>query len=516
MKKKLATKKKVEAKNGASYLQMPLVFQSAVFLLFLFFFLFLTLGSCSDRYDRFDTSESARPSFSSDTVRLDTLYSRVSSATHRLVVYNQNQAALKLSHITLRKHEESAYRINVDGRSGTSFADLIIPAKDSIYVFIEATFPEGAEDFPVEQTAEIAFRCNGKEQTVRLEGWRLNIDHATSLFVQQDTTMGERRPLFIRDSIVVAEGVTLTLAPGTHFLMGNKAQIKVFGTLKAEGTVEKRILIEGLRRDNLVADVNYRLIPGQWEELFFAGTSRGNSMRYSTVRNGRGGVVVGRKEDKEGANPDLYLEGCRFTNMKINALRATNANITALNCEFSNAMAACLELTGGKCQLNFSTVAGFYAFDHRQSPAIKVNTPEGVLAPSLILSYSVVDGTFAITRVKDKVPTGGEIFFDEKNLNLIELRSSYLKAPFEIFPSSSGCIEANQPADSVYLHVGRDLQKNKHDFIYDYRPRSKAPFVGKGGEMVPPSDLLGKPRLQAATWGAYEPSPEDEKPKENK
>ena len=89
-----------------------------------------------------------RLSFSADTLRLDTLYTRLSSATARVAVYNRSKEYIRIEAVTLEQSEPKAFRVNVDGRAGSAFSDIRIPAGDSIFVFVEATFPEGASDLP--------------------------------------------------------------------------------------------------------------------------------------------------------------------------------------------------------------------------------------------------------------------------------------------------------------------------------------------------------------------------------
>ena len=78
--------------------------------------------------------------FSKDTVFLDTVFTNIGSATYTLKVYNTSNKDIAIPFVGLAKGEQSAYRLNVDGRAGKTFANIPLLAKDSLYVFIETTF----------------------------------------------------------------------------------------------------------------------------------------------------------------------------------------------------------------------------------------------------------------------------------------------------------------------------------------------------------------------------------------
>ena len=68
----------------------------------------------------------------------------------------------------------SSYRINIDGDAGTSFNDIEIPAKDSIYVFAEVTVNPNAANLPFIIEDSIEFLTNGILQQVQLNDYGQN------------------------------------------------------------------------------------------------------------------------------------------------------------------------------------------------------------------------------------------------------------------------------------------------------------------------------------------------------
>ncbi len=89
--------------------------------------------------DGVTTSPADQPVFSTDTLRLGSVFTGEGTPTHSFKVYNRHDKILSISEISFTGESGSMFRANVDGLSGTSFRDIEIRPNDSIYVFIEAT-----------------------------------------------------------------------------------------------------------------------------------------------------------------------------------------------------------------------------------------------------------------------------------------------------------------------------------------------------------------------------------------
>ena len=73
------------------------------------------------------------------------------------------------------------------------------------------------------------------EQQVLLTASTQSVINLRAHRVESDITWSERRPYRILDSLVVAEGSTLTLSAGTRLYFHPEARLIVHGTLRAEG-----------------------------------------------------------------------------------------------------------------------------------------------------------------------------------------------------------------------------------------------------------------------------------------
>lgn len=121
--------------------------------LFLFLaFLVASLASCSDD-DKFTASPTVTLSFSTDSVKMDTVFNTVGSRTYDFWVYNRGSRGLHLQSVRLRQGNQTGFRVNVDGSYldnalGAVVTDLEVRSGDSLRVFVEFTAPHNQQPTP--------------------------------------------------------------------------------------------------------------------------------------------------------------------------------------------------------------------------------------------------------------------------------------------------------------------------------------------------------------------------------
>ena len=81
----------------------------------------------------------------------------------------------------------SPYRMNVDGDAGINFTDVEIPAKDSIYVFVEVTVNPNATALPFIIEDSIQFVTNGNLQQVQLNAYGQNAHFFNADSIENNT-----------------------------------------------------------------------------------------------------------------------------------------------------------------------------------------------------------------------------------------------------------------------------------------------------------------------------------------
>ena len=120
--------------------------------------------------------------------------------------------------------------------------------------------------------------------------------------ISEDTTWTLANSPYIVSSVTVAEGVTLTIDPGTVVkFQGYDSRLTVNGTLCAEGTAESEIVFTSLKDDTYGGDTNNdgdgsSPAAGDWDKIHFSATSTQNLMRYCFVQYagsyGSGGIYA--------------------------------------------------------------------------------------------------------------------------------------------------------------------------------------------------------------------------------
>ena len=116
--------------------------------------------------------------------------------------------------ILLNIHGYASFSVLKTCFSGKHFENTEIRPNDSIFVFVEATLPENGGNLPVTITDYLDFETNGVTKTVVLSANGQDVDRRRGQVVDVDTRLVADKPYQIFDSLVVAEGATLTLDPG--------------------------------------------------------------------------------------------------------------------------------------------------------------------------------------------------------------------------------------------------------------------------------------------------------------
>lgn len=486
----------------------------------------LLLVACVRSPWQYDRSEGSQPHLSVDTIRLDTLYSALSSATHVAMIYNPHDHPLLLDEVSLLSGGNKGYRINVDGRSGSEIRDVTLPPRDSIFVFVEATFVAGDSDLPTLVTDSLLWRCNGITHYTRIEGYRQNVSTLpANCHIAKDTLWRSERPYLITDSITIEPGARLTIAEGGHLLLPQGGRIIVRGAFTLAGSATNPILIEGIRRDNLTTDVSYRLLPNQWDYIQFTAESQGNEIRYTTIRNGREGVTFALGNDPLAKR--LLLESSTITNMGGDGLTLAGGSYTLRNSELSNVGGSCLSIQKATVQAEQMTVVCDYLFDHRRSPVLYVGK-EGKLQ----MINSIVDGRQTIALQGDTLRRSGELAWHPSAQAQLDLQHCYLRLEQDsiaakrlvekLFPT---CHRATAPFVDSYWMLGKDYKDRsnrqaKYHFHFDFHPVETA-GLQELSPLAPTAcalDRTGLPRrknkLGGYTIGAYEAiaPPKEKKP----
>lgn len=487
------------------------------------FFMFLFLGSVAlwnagCYKDVFSTNSGDKLRFSLDTLRFDTVFTTVGSATRSFKVFNDASLPIKIDKIRLKSGTASVFRINVDGVASPSkeLSNVEIGAKDSIYVFLEVTIQPNAplSVSPFVISDQVDFTTNGNNQTVHLEAWGQNANYIPSRYGNgqlallscnlQDETWSDPKPYVIY-GVLLIDSCNLHIPAGARvYVHGGLVRTKSniyndgiiyvleHGKLSVEGTIDKPVIFTTDRLEKELKDEW-----GAWSGIRIGQGSSGSKITNCEIRNAFVGVYADSASD-------VTLRNTKILNTASSGLLGVHAKVIAENCLFhSNGSHGIQFAYGGAYRLDYCTVASY----DNDAEGISMNNAL-VRDPEIpVISYFPL-----VANVTNCIFTGS----GEDEIDLVDAKNPkdpqyfqttftncYVKAKELLMPNSfpkffencPGCIQAKN-SDTVFLNV------SKLDFRLD--TMSKVNNKAKPLDRIP-FDILGI-RRDAVTpdMGCYE------------
>ena len=126
----------------------------------------VSLFSCED--EGYLNSPDAQLMFSVDTVMFDTIFTTIGSTTQHFTVRNPYDENILVSRIKLSGGDMSNFRLNINGEEANELYEVEIPARDSIYIFVEVTIDPNGQNTPMVVQDSIKFTTNANLQDVKL------------------------------------------------------------------------------------------------------------------------------------------------------------------------------------------------------------------------------------------------------------------------------------------------------------------------------------------------------------
>lgn len=439
--------------------------------------------------DSFSSSASDQPTFSVDTLQMGVVFTEQPSTTHRFTVYNHASKSISINRISLSGENASLFRLNVDGFSGSEFSNVEIRANDSIYVFVETTLPSNDRTAAVEITASLDFLTNGVTRSVILAAQGRDVVRLRGEVIDSDTRLSSGKPYQVFDSLVVAEGATLTIEPGAELLFHDGAMLVVRGSLKATGEVGNEILFAGDRTGYVAGNIPFDLMSRQWVGIFFTSTSHDNVLSYAHVCNTRQGIIV---DGTESDHPvELEMVNSRLRNSGDMVIEAYHANLRAYGCEFAEAANGIVYLQGGDHIFNQCTLANYYLFTAIGGPILQMAHIDADSDDESGRPYTSAD--FSNTIIYG---LGSDLSHGDLTGTNIFLRNCLLKSAGEDDDNFIDCLWDTDPG---FLTV-------REDYYFDYRLHADSPALEAANPALIAAksavDRYGTPRQLAL--GAYQ------------
>ena len=421
----------------------------------IFFFLIAALAlltACSDN-DSFTTDRSHRLTFTTDTVRMDTLFATVPSATYTFWVHNQSGDGLRLRSVRLERSGQSGFRVNVDGSYLNPVVNnLEIRQGDSLRVFVEVTAFENQSPDPQLVEDNLLFTLeSGVEQRVNLRTYSWNAELWQTVDVTADQTIESATPIVIYGGIHVAKDAMLTIK-NTELYFHDGAGITVDGALTVENS-----LLRGDRLDHMFDYLPYDRVSGQWKGITVNPHAVGCLLLDSELRNAMDGIVAD--------TTTVVLSGSTVHNCKGSGLWAHDCVVDIQYSTLSNTLKDCLTLLGCQATLDHVTLAQFYPLSANRGFALRFEPSEQVF--SLTCSNTLVTG-YAEDVIEGEVDENSKYSFANCLLRTV-------------VPEDTQFFK-----DVIWEKKDDDIQGKKHfvmvdedNMIYDFRLKEESPAYEK-------------------------------------
>ncbi len=451
----------------------------------------ILLGLSNCRKENFLTESSAKIEFSKDTIVFDTVFTTIGSTYKRFTVFNPQNSAISLSNIRLGKGTSSQFRINVDGVPGVNITDIEIPAKDSVYVFVEVTIDptSGTNPFVVED--DIYFTLNGNTSNVHLAAWGQD-----AYFHYNELVCGEiwndDKPHVLYGIVAVGfpgidSNCVLTINQGTKIYAHTDAVLYVYKSkLLVNGTQSSKVVFEGDRREPSFSNE-----PGQWFGIRFA-IAQNSEITHAVIKNGTVGIYADTAFGGSASGEFIKLRNVESYNHTYASLFAQGAYINAENCMFSRSGNNSVALRlGGNYYFNHCTISNYWTKTTRTTPALVLNnyyvvgtTPNYRQFDKAIFHNTIIYGNndneitfdtipgpsvnylFNRNMVKTDQPTNGK--FVGGFINVDPLFSSFSRLEIS---STSPAIDAADNNFLLFIDIDENTRSNPADIgCFEYTP----------------------------------------------
>ena len=458
--------------------------------------------------------------FSADTVYLDTVFSTVGSSTRTVRIINPTNEAVLLNRVALGRGSESPFRFNIDGREGPEVQDLILPAGDSLWIFVEVTAPSGGIEML--HTDSLVIRNQGTVQSIDLVSlaWDAHFHYPTNtLIIPQpapyadlrlpysilppQATWSDDKPHVVYGYVVVDSGGALDVLAGAriHFHAQSGMWIASGGHVEFDaanaGSYAQPIVLEGDRLEPFYDD-----IAGQWGGLLggiFVQRGAELHMNNTWMKNGTLGVRC--DSVPEGAPANVVIKNSLFTDFSRATIYSGFGHIRLENSVIAHAGLYGLYALGGRVSADHCTF-------HNQFPAARSTPTVG-----LFNRYDDGTGTFRYRALNEAhfgncIITGNQesevgFGFDVQTPSDYFFEGCLLKLKTNPFPATYDVQDANFFAQCVLNAAPQFILPESRNFALD--SASAALGVGLSGPAGRvPMDAMGMMRPSSPDAGALE------------
>lgn len=460
----------------------------------------IALFSCED--EGYLNSPDAQLKFSLDTITFDTIFTTIGSTTQRFTVHNPYNENILISRIRLSGGDFSSFRLNINGEVGNEVYETEVPARDSIFIFVEVTIDPNGQNLPMVVQDSIEFTTNSNIQNIQLIAYGQDFKLIKGETIKT-TTWTSEKPYLVYDYAYVDSTSELTIEPGTRIYFHKGAGLYVRGTIKANGSFQQQIHFLPDRLED-----SYKNIPDQWNGIVLFSGSHDNVFNFCTIKNANIGLQVGTIENEGFAS--VKLTNSQIENMFYAGVFAVKSKIYAYNDLIANCgYYAVALLIGGEYEFYHTTIANYWG-----NYSSRARSTASVVVSNVLIVPNPKGGSVTYNGDLEKATFGNSIIFGN-NIQEIELGNNNENKFNYLFEN---CIiqvadTFNTSNKDYYRNIWKGVKYDPlfidpyKEFNYQLDTLSPAKDVGKFdlGEQFP-YDILTKDRTadSGPDLGAYE------------
>lgn len=448
---------------------------------------------CED--DGYLSSEDVHLTFSVDTLKFDTIFTTIGSTSKSFRIINNNIQPVIISTIQLAGGDKSSYRLNIDGEMSNEVHDIVLPANDSLYIFVELTVDPNGSNQPMIVQDSIIFITNTTIQDIDLLAWGQD-------FVPIDgdkistTTWTSEKPYLVYNIAWVDSGEVLTIEPGTQIYFHKGSALAVLGAIQAFGTPTMPITFSGDRLETMYDD-----IPDQWHGILLFPSDLINIFENVEIKNAKIGLQVGTLEYDGYAH--VKLHNVKIQHMAYAGIFAIESQIDATNTLIDDCGYYCATLAGGNYNFTHCTIGNYWgSYSNRKSASVIISNTIIVNEGNDTVRYTrdLVEANWRNSIIYGNIDTEIEFGNDpEKQFNF-QFENCMVRLPDTIFNKyPKKFINVQNNVDPKFI------DNRTYDFQLDTLSPAKDAGAIDYGELVP-NDLNNVSRLsdKAPDLGVYE------------
>jgi len=442
-------------------------------------------------------NDNVRLRFSTSYITFDTIFTSLSSTTRSFTVYNPSDQELKVD-IYLGGGNTSQYSINVNGVAGNIQHNVVIPPKDSIFVYAKVIINPGNQNQPFLVCDSIMFQHDNVEQKVQMVAFGQDAhfivaDPYSGLKViaheHENITWHNDKPYVVMGGWAVVDSLgTLNIDPGTriYFHKGSGLLVWRYGNIHVNGTREQPVIFRGDR-----LEPQYETDYNQWDRIWILEGSQENTIDYAIITNS----YVGLQIEPWGGfdNITVTLNRNVITNTIIkntynSGILSRYSNIEATNCVIGNNGSCSLQLEAGEYNFKHVTVGNYFSTTPaRQNPALYLsNTTDLYKIPM------ETQASFINCIVYGNLSSNEEIIIGENT-----------QATFNY--TFENCLIKSSIQNEHFIDCERREPEFVSPYRNDYHLGVLSYAINRGKSNIGVNyDLDGNPRVTIPDIGAYE------------